>query len=200
VTDLAPGIVKCRNAHVWERAADDFYPTRPRWVIDRLLDAEIFIGEVIDPCCGSGTIVVACRERHLPSEGWDIRDRGLAGTQVRNFLEYAGPRPCNFIFNVPFCLAQQFAEHAVELARHKTAMLFPVRSLNAAGWLRRLPASRIWLITPRPSMPPQSHIERGGKVGGGSIDFCWIIFEPKHVGAPRLRWLHRDEGKGNGND
>jgi hypothetical protein len=166
VTNLAPWILKPRKAHFFKRVENDFYPTT-RWVIDRLLDVDIFIGEVIDPCCGSGTIVTACRERHLPTEGWDLVDRGFPGTVVRDFLTYDGPRPANFIFNVPFNLAQPFAERAVSLARHKVAMLFPVRSLNAAHWLRRLPVSRVWHAA---SLDAAAGLPRRWWQGGGRND------------------------------
>jgi hypothetical protein len=192
MTELAPGALKRRNTHVWDRAENDFYPTNPPWVIERLLDVEVFLRETIDCCCGSGAIVVACRERHLPAEGWDIVDRGFPGTVVRDFLTYDGPGPENFITNPPFGTAQAIVERAVELARCKTAVLLPVARLNAARWLRRLPLARVWLLTPRPSMPPHSYLVAGRRPSGGSKDFCWAVFERDYPGSPSLRWLCRD--------
>jgi hypothetical protein len=72
-------------------------------------------------------------------------------------------------------------------------MIMPVRKLNAAGtWLYKLPLARVWLLTPRPSMPSGSFISAGGKVGGGTVDFCWAVFEKGWTRHPQLRWLHRD--------
>jgi hypothetical protein len=50
----------------------------------------------------------------------------------------------------------------------------------------------VWLLTPRPSMPPGEVIARGEKPGGGKTDFCWLVFDRTHSGPPELRWLHRD--------
>ena len=50
-------------------------------------------------------------------------------------------------------------------------MICLVRRLNAAHWLERLPIERVWLLTPRPIMPPGSWIAAGNKPGGGTQDF-----------------------------
>ena len=74
----------------------------------------------------------------------------------------------------------------------EVAMICLTRRLNAAHWLQALPLRRIWLLTPRPSMPPGSVILRGEKPGGGKMDFCWIVFEQGYEGRPEIGWLHRD--------
>jgi hypothetical protein len=66
--------------------------------------------------------------------------------------------------------------------------------LNAAHWLQETSLSRIWLLSPRPSMPPGSYILAGGKPGGGRADFCWLIFERGYAGPPTMAWLYRDHG------
>jgi hypothetical protein len=72
-----------------------------------------------------------------------------------------------------------------------------VRHLNAAHWLQELPLRRVWLLTPRPSMPPGSWIAKGNKPGGGTQDFCWIIFCRGYKGEPTINWLHRDAASTN---
>ena len=47
-------------------------------------------------------------------------------------------------------------------------MLVPLRRLPAAHWLEHLPLETVWLLTPRPSIPPGSYIAAGHKPGGGS--------------------------------
>ncbi len=180
-----------RRTHAWPRAAGDFY-IEPRWCSERLFETEVFLREVVDPACGSGRIVEAARARHLPAEGWDLVNRGFPGTIVRDFLTYAGPGPENLVFNVLFNLARPFIERAIELARCKTAAIFPTASLNAARWLLPLPLSRVWLLSPRPSMPPGELVLAGMQPKGGRPDYCWLVFERGYVGSPWLRWLHRD--------
>jgi len=69
----------------------------------------------------------------------------------------------------------------------------PTARLNAARWLENTPLQRIWLLTPRPSMPPGQHILDGGKVGGGKSDYCWLVWEHGYSGLPEIRWLHREK-------
>jgi hypothetical protein len=64
--------------------------------------------------------------------------------------------------------------------------------LNAARWLEGLPLAKIYLLTPRPSMPPGEVIARGERPRGGRMDYAWLVFNLGHSGPPELRWLHRD--------
>ena len=91
----------------------------------------------------------------------------------------------------PFDLVWQFVTHALKLATGKVAMMMLTRRLNAAHWLRTERLARVYLISPRPSMPPGPVILAGEKPGGGQQDFVWLVFDRKHE-RPELRWLTRD--------
>jgi hypothetical protein len=72
-------------------------------------------------------------------------------------------------------------------------MLVPLRRLPAAHWLEHVPLETVWLLTPRPSVPPGHYIATGNKPSGGSQDFAWLVFRKNLIAwTPRLRWLHRD--------
>jgi hypothetical protein len=71
-------------------------------------------------------------------------------------------------------------------------MIWLVPRLNAARWLADTPLARVWLLTPRPSMPPGHVIANGEKPGGGSQDFAWLVWEQGYRGKPELGWLRRD--------
>ena len=79
----------------------------------------------------------------------------------------------------------------MSVTTNKIAMIWLTRRLNAARWLQDTPLARIYLLTPRPSMPPGHVILAGEKPGGGKQDFCWLVFECGHAGPPDVRWLHR---------
>jgi hypothetical protein len=83
-------------------------------------------------------------------------------------------------------------QHSLLLAERKVAIVFPVARLNAAHWIKGTPLRRVWLMTPRPSMPPGHVIAAGHKPGGGKVDFCWLVWEHGCTGAPELHWLRRD--------
>jgi hypothetical protein len=178
-----------RASHIWPRNMADWY-IEPKWCSARLFEAETFFGSIHDPACGAGRIVDAARAHGHEATGADLVDRGF-GFAVQDFALTTTPI-ANAIFNPPFGIARQFVEHALELTAHKVAVLFPVARLNAARWLTHTPLRRIWLLTPRPSMPPGETIMRGERPGGGKVDFAWLVFEQGFQGEPVIGWLHRN--------
>src|SRR5262249_46068440 len=152
-----------------------------------------FDGTILDPCCGFGRIVEAARKAGLQASGSDIVDRGYRDLlHTSDFLSRFPPYP-NIVCNPPFNIVDKFALHALDNASvRKVAMIFPTRRLNAAHWLHGTPLARVWLMTPRPSMPPGHTIAAGEKPGGGKMDFCWLVWTKGRIGPAELRWLRRD--------
>jgi hypothetical protein len=160
-------------------------------VSERLFVVQPFVGEVIDPGCGSGRIVEAARRAHHCAEGWDIVDRGFPGTKVCNFLTVE-TRFCNFVSNPPFGISERFVAHALDLARNTVCMLIWLQGDRRSRWLETTPLERVLFITPRPSMPPGSVIAAGHKPGNGTKDYAWLIWSRGYTGAPTIGWLRRD--------
>jgi hypothetical protein len=182
-------------AHAFERAENDWYQ-EPSWCAERLFEEEKFEGSIWDPACGGGNIPEAAKAAGYDVAYSDIVNRGYLelATIIRDFFTIN--EPCdNIVTNPPFNRAQLFAEHALELARGKVAMIFPTRRLNAAKWLEGTPLRRIWFLTPRPSMPPGEAIAAGQKPGGGKVDFCWVVWERGYKGEAHIHWLHRDRSR-----
>jgi hypothetical protein len=182
------------NAHAWKREAHEHY-VEPFWCSKRLLEEEDFSPGIWDPCCGFGRILDAATLVGLYGIGTDIVDRGYRDFAAKQdfFSGAFGFRSPNIVCNPPFNIVQRFAERALaHEGTRKVAMIFPTARLNAAHWLRETPLMRVWLMTPRPSMPPGHTITAGEKPGGGKMDFCWLVWERGHEGPAELRWLRRD--------
>jgi len=186
---------KAVNSKAWPREALEHY-VEPHWCSERLFAEEDFGPGIWDPCCGFGRIPDSAVKAGLYGIGTDILDRGyrdFAGQH--DFLKMDRSRSPNIVCNPPFNIASQFALHALSLDAHKVAMVFPTARLNAAHWLRGTPLARVWLMTPRPSMPPGHTIAAGEKPGGGKMDFCWLVWTKGRVGPPMIQWLRRDREK-----
>jgi hypothetical protein len=181
------------NAHAWQREVHEHY-VEPAWCSKRLFEEEGFEGAVYDPCCGFGTIVKEALKHGLAAYGSDLVDRGWDSTRTpHDFL--ASPMAeshQNIVCNPPFNIVPQFAAAALARSTRKVALIFPTARLNAAHWLRGTPLARVWLMTPRPSMPPGHTITAGEKPGGGKMDFCWLVWTKGRVGPASLQWLRRD--------
>jgi hypothetical protein len=175
-----------------------------------LFEVESFGAEralVYDPCCGWGRIPYAAATAGYTAFGSDIIDRthdpvfGLNSFRffLHDFLkDPATCSPWSAVFNPPFAgdYIQDFVKHALRIVRYKVAALIPLRRLPAAHWLEGKPLERIWLLTPRPSLPPASYIRAGNVPSGGGQDFAWLVFNVMRptVDEPRTKWLHRDRG------
>ena len=168
---------------------DEHY-VEPHWVSERLFQEEDFIGTVYDPACGFGRIIKTALKYGHYAYGTDIADRGQKSIP-QDFLERIDKHP-NIVANPPFDIFEEFAKHALKLASLKVALIMPTARLNAARWLEGTPLRRVWLLTPRPSMPPGHVIMAGGKAAGGKSDYCWLVFEHGYRGGPELKWLRRD--------
>lgn len=181
------------NAHAFQRDRHEHY-VEPHWCDDRLFAIETFETSVWDPACGFGRIPEAANRAGLIGLGTDVVNRGWHGQRTQfDFLQSVAPLSENIVCNPPFNIAGAFIRHAVEMEGvKKVAMIFPTARLNAAKWIEELPLARVWLMTPRPSMPPGHMIAGGEKPSGGKVDFCWIIFTKGRVGPADIRWLRRD--------
>jgi hypothetical protein len=194
-----------RRAHIFEGAEREHY-VEPIWCSARLFEAEDFGGpgaRLLDPSCGWGRILRSGADAGYEMHGANIVDtrrldaRDLPFT-IRDFL--ATPTPGRFAstaFNPPFDQIEAFCRRALEIAEYKVAAISPLPRLPAAHWLRSLPLKTIYLLSPRPSMPPASYLERGLKPQGGRPEFCWLIFQQGWTGSSELKWLRRD-GEHNG--
>lgn len=111
----------------------------------------------------------------------------------------------DIVGNPPFALIKEFYERAISLAQpgRKVAFLWPLRRIPAATWLAKTPLQTIWMLNPRPSMPTGEFIHavnRGDvdsygkqlKVGGGTVDMCWLVWCKGKPYRGRTRWLLRD--------
>lgn len=183
------------KAHVWERDELDYY-VEPEWCDRRLFEVERFNGHIVDPACGSGRIVRAAEAAGHFAIGRDIVQRGPAADVVDFFSD--DRQVANIVSNPPFGGAVEFIEHALSVAVFKVIVLLPTTFLHSderAEWFHTVPLRRVWIMSPRPSMPPGSVIEAGEKPGGGKKDFAWFVFVQGTTGAePVIRWLRRDGG------
>jgi hypothetical protein len=185
-----------RLAHNFARDEHDWY-VEPEWCSQRLFEEEKFEGEILDPACGWGRIVRAAIDAGYPARASDIVIRPSGDAAVDGLKREANFRDCdgpavNIVCNPPYRSYPLFAQQALRLVRRKVALIFPTARLHAAHWISGAPLRRIWLMSPRPPMPPGSYLEAGHRPGGGRVDFCWLVFEHGYSGPAELRWLRRD--------
>lgn len=182
-----------KDAHLWNRHPEDWY-VEPEWCSRRLFDVEQFDDVICDPACGLARILQSAHRVGYLVYGADIVRRSEWCEEVKDFF-HTGEVAVNIVSNPPFGVADKFAEHALFIASKKVALLLPTKWMNGAkrgAWLETTPLRRVWLLGPRPSMPPGPVIEAGIAPGNGTVDFAWFVWERGYQGRPELHWLRRE--------
>jgi hypothetical protein len=127
----------------------------------------------------------------MRGSGADLVDRGF-GYPVRDFFSDTRMYD-NIVTNPPYAIAQTIIERALDLSRHKVAALVQTKFLSSQKrhslfMLRE--TEKVIMFSRRPSMPPgKMLVEHGEEIrGGGSIDYCWVVWNKEHTGGCKIVW------------
>lgn len=195
---------KTRKAQIFERDELDWY-VEPARVTAQLLAVEKFSGPVHDPSCGTGSIVLGLIEEGYEATGSDVRNRLSAPVSwwdgTRDFLVDTR-RHRNLCMNPPYFSGkgtESFIRHALTVATVKVCVFVDRRFLTgktrANGLYTEHPPTRVWEITPRPSCPPGAWLAAGNIAGGGTADYCWLVWDlAVPSGRTELGWLRGEVG------
>lgn len=173
---------------------------------DLLLRQEVFPGTTLDPCCGMGQTLMAMeRDGYSPARlfGADLvdrcsdrRDAWSGRVTVRDFLTWHPEddhRPDNIIMNPPFgggLLVEQFIERARAVARCRVAALVRADFLGSqrrVTWWHANKPQRLYMLAPRPSMPPGEEWIGGAiAAAGGYNEYIWCVWD--RTAEPSRAW------------
>jgi hypothetical protein len=188
----------------YKRVKHDWY-CEPPWLVDQMLDqleadGEPFEGEVLDPCCGGGTIPSRVLARGIPERGSDKVDRGYRGFfEVRNLFEIT--EPINIAMsNVPYVIAEEVLRHLLTIVRRRILLVLPLPFLcsrERVPLFRERPIHTLYPCSDRPSMPPGVAINRHDEFGAlvqprgkeGTAEYAWFRFEIGYRGPMQIRLL-----------
>jgi hypothetical protein len=189
-----------RHKQQYERDPYDFY-VDPPGCTEALLTREIFIGNVLDPFCGSGNILKAFKARGMEVYGTDIVQRNPEQMEVISWEDFDenAYKIDNIVANPPFRNDKIIGhiEKALRVARHKVAMLLPAPFLYSAlsrygryPFFVRNPPKSILHIASRPSMPPGRLLADGVlKATGGKEDYFWMVWDRTYSGPTFTDWI-----------
>jgi hypothetical protein len=181
------------------REVNDFYPTPP-YITKALLDRELFQGNIWEPACGDGymsEVLLAHYQYEIENYSIvfssDLYDRGYGYTGVdfkKTELGYYID-VVNVITNPPFVLAQEFAEHALEIVPvgGKVALLLKLAFLEGVrrkAFLEKSGLRRVYVFSKRIRFDANKVTE---KTSGGMIAYAWFVFEKGYAGKAEIEWL-----------
>ena len=198
-------VTRAKQAKVWARDELDWY-VEPQEATTALIGVEKFIGSVWDPACGQGNICEAFNRHGSIVVGTDKVRRVNSKPWFNgefNFMCASYTLAPNIVCNPPFFRGkgtEAFIRKALSIAYGKVAVFASIKFLAGAGRANSLYAEhvphRIWIVTPRVSCPPGEYLAGGNKAGGGTDDWCWIVWDQSAPAPafPQLGWL-RGVGK-----
>ena len=185
-----------------KRHPDDFYVTEPRAVIE-LMEA---LGSlkvelpplVVDSSVGSGIIADAVQLYGHDVIGYDVEDRGWAGTRLQDFLTVkTADLPDRFaiIQNPPFRLALDFIRHGLDLLPNGGVLcsferISFLEGIGRREFFDRTPPAYVMPFTRRVKCAVDGSAVDGSAVKSGSaICFAWFVWIKGRVDRPQIVWL-----------
>ncbi|HPG03921.1 MAG TPA: hypothetical protein P5256_00275 [Beijerinckiaceae bacterium] len=169
------------------RDPDDWYPT-PAYCPLALLEHETFEGDIWDPCCGDGEMIIALKTRLANSNRFIASDLNFHGYGIggRDFLKVDVTTPVvdNIITNFPFGLIDPMMKHALAASRRKVASFARLGLLcggKRRAFLVEHPPQRILIFCERVTMFSRrtqvKHRLAGKKETSGILDCAWYIWD-----------------------
>jgi hypothetical protein len=183
MTDRAQSIV---GYHPEGRPGDDFYPTPPT-ATEQLIRCIGFPERIWEPACGDGAISRVLESHDYQVISSDLYDHGYGETGA-DFLQTSARRANAIITNPPYCLAEAFLQHALDLQVRKIALLCKLAFLEGVKRSSILEASPLHYVL---VFRRRLQLTRNGESmrNRGMIAFAWFVWERNYNGQPVLRWI-----------
>lgn len=169
------------------RDEHDFYPTPPE-VTEALFARESFIGTVLEPASGNGSMSKVIEKYH-PCISSDIRPEGYGIGNI-NFLT-SSQQADNIITNPPYKLAKEFVEHAKVLSSRKVAMFLKLVFLEGQGRYQmfqdqEFPLATVYVFSKRVALAKSTDTRKHS----GLIAYAWFIWDKEHKGQATIQWIN----------
>ena len=167
-----------------DREVDDFYPT-PAYAVEKLLEKEIFSGNIWECACRQGDISKAFVEKGFSVHSTDLTDRGF-GIGEKDFLKYRGEMYDNIITNpLKICFGICFTSR--KYARCKVAMFRKTVFLESEARFemfndKEFPLKTMYEFSRRVTLNRD-----GVKMkNSGMIAYAWFVWDRNHRGKATI--------------
>lgn len=170
-----------------ERVENDYYAT-PEGSTKALLAVEEVIYPAWEPACGEGHI---SKLLTVDVFSTDLIERGYG--LVGDFLQTENYNFETIITNPPFNLFQEFAEHALKLAKKKVILFGKLQALEGmkrATFMQKSPLKTVYVFKARQNpLRNGSAVDENGKPWASTMAFAWFVWEIGYEGDPIIKWI-----------
>lgn len=169
------------------RQHGDWYPT-PDDVTETLFEHIKITGDVVEPCCGDGSMAKVIVNKGHNVIATDLHDRGYGQQHGLNVLDLEELPAPNVITNPPFNIASRIIEHLLSLRPDTLALVLKSSFWHAksrAALFERHPPSKIIALTWRPDF---MNLKRP------TMEVMWCVWIRGHNGPTEYVLARRPEG------
>jgi hypothetical protein len=173
---------QCRHAYAEKN--EDAYFTPPEAVIPLLhLERQYLPRTLLEPCAGDGAISRLLERAGYDVTTVDIKDYGLPGCRIGNYLKLAPPPGIEgVVTNPPYIRARQFLEKTLADGARYVAFLVRTNFIfEGAGRTELLevkhPPTRVWLTDVR--LPMMHRVGWTGKKSTSNTAFAWAVWDQR---------------------
>lgn len=173
-----------------ERQPEDYYATDPI-AAKLLLEVEPELNNIWECACGEGHLAKVFDEAGKLGKATDLINRGYGS--VENFLLNKEPyHNGDIVTNPPYCLAQQFVEHALSKVDEgrKVCMFLKVLFLESQSrkeLFTKYPPKTIYVSSSR------INCARNGDFvtyNSSAIAYAWFVWEKGYRGDTIIKWIN----------
>ena len=166
---------------------NDYYATEPK-AVELLLEQETFTDTIWECACGEGHIAKALVDHNYWVIASDVVDRGYGG--VKDFFSHTKKISIDIITNPPYNQAQQFVEHALEIANDgvKIAMFLKLTFLEGQGrreLFKKYPPRTVYVSSGRLQCGKNGVFE-----GSSAVAYAWFVWEKGNYGDTKIKWIN----------
>lgn len=170
------------------REKKDFYSSPPQ-MIDYLLKYEKFSKNIWECACGNGNL-----SKRLEYYGYDVKStdlvyRGYGKKESVDFLKQKEKFKGDIITNPPFKFATEFALKSLELTNRKVALVCRIQFLESQRRydeiFKEQPPKNILIFVKRLNC----YRNNSKPINSSAICYCWIIWDKKYNGDPKIKWI-----------
>lgn len=181
------------NAEEFEQLCKDLeHFETPQWAAHKILEHELMTQNVIDPCCGSGVLSIACLNKNYTVQSIDIHDWGYQDTILGDFLSLKKVEGKDFtvFMNPPFSKACEFVEKCFDLGARKIVCFQRLawwESATRKEFWDKFPPNRIYICADRATcwrhdIPVNENGKRfdrktGKELSGSPTAHAWFVWE-----------------------
>lgn len=173
-----------------ERQIDDYYATEPA-AAEWLLKLEPLSHYIWEPACGEGYLAKVFEENGYDVLSTDLIDRGY-GIGDFDFFKCEVTTDRDIVTNPPYKYAQEFVEHAIELAEDGCKVCMFLKLTFLEGQKRRklfekYPPKVVYVSSSRLQCAKNGDFKNST---GTAVCYAWFVWEKGYTGDTVIKWFN----------